>query len=285
MTIEIKAQALLASPVGCALLLDISHNSHLPLEYFADPMVSFWLLSCAVDWSDIRSELNARELALEHAQDHADLARRIVENPAFAWWYDPVDVEIQVWTSPQMPGERLVYPERMETFDPESWRYPYSGGSVPDTSGQGTSTFRGGTTSEVMAYAIYSADHVAGFPLAAWRLEFQQEVRVWEINHPSDWHRLCSQYPGRARDGRLVPDWKSVAVDWDGVHLSLGGVLSCEQARYEQDGEWSMMRWWHTEQTKWLRKLNITGQQMVDFQREPHEVNLPRYPYRGAQLY
>ena len=88
MTDEIKAQALLASPVGCALLLDISHNSHLPLEYFADPMVSFWLLSCAVDWSDIRSELNARELALEHAQDHADLARRIVENPAFAWWYD-----------------------------------------------------------------------------------------------------------------------------------------------------------------------------------------------------
>ena len=285
MTIEIKAQALLASPVGCALLLDISHNSHLPLEYFADPMVSFWLLSCAVDWSDIRSELNARELALEHAQDHADLARRIVENPAFAWWYDPVDTETQVWVSPQFAGDRLLHPERMEPFDPESWRTPNSGWSTPGTWTQETSTLRGGTTSQVMAYAIYSADHIAGFPLPAWRVEFQQEMRVWEINHPSDWHRLCSQYPGRARDGRLIPDWKSVAIDWDGVHLSLGGVLSCEQARYEQGGEWSMMKWWHTEQTKWLRELDITGQRMVDFQREPHEVNLPRYPYRGAQLY
>ena len=82
----------------------------------------------------------------------------------------------------------------------------------------------------------------------------------------------------------MVPDWRSVAVDWDGVHLSLGGVLSCEQARYEQGVEWSMMRWWHTERMLWLRRLDIAGERMVDFQREPHEVNLPRYPYHGFRL-
>ena len=222
MTNDIKARALLASPVGCALVLDVFHNSHLPLEYFADPLTSFWLLSCAVDWYDIRSESNARALALHDAQEHADLAWRIVENPAFAWWYDPVDLEDQVWVSPQFPGDRLLHPERIEPFDPESWRYPNHAGSVPDTSVQNTSTFGGGTTSEVMAYAIYSADHIAGFPLPAWKVEFRQEVRVWEINHPSDWRRLCSRYPDRARDGRLIPDWKPVAIDWDGVHLSPG---------------------------------------------------------------
>ena len=41
MTVAEKAQAMLGSPVGCALILDVSENLHLPLEFFAEPKVSF----------------------------------------------------------------------------------------------------------------------------------------------------------------------------------------------------------------------------------------------------
>ena len=46
-----------------------------------------------------------------------------------------------------------------------------------------------------------------------------------------DWHQLCVRYPAKRRDGGLTVNWGSAARDWDGVHLSLGGLLSGEQAR------------------------------------------------------
>ena len=281
---DTKAAAITACPVGCAMILDIFGNSNLPLEYFADPLTSFWLLSHAVNICDIHAESNTQQLALEHAADHADIARAIVRNPAFAWWYEPIDASAQVWLPHRRPYENALLPNQLDSFEPGSWRPPHSPRLVPNTILQTTSTLKGTTTSDVTAYALYSADHIAEFPLAAWRITFRQEVKVWEINHPSDWHRLCTIYPAHCEDGRLIPDWPSIAADWDGVHISVGGVLSCDQVRFEQDGEWSMLNFWHSEHTQWLRRLDIAGERMGDFQREFYRVNLARYPYPGFRL-
>ena len=81
---KMSAAAIMACPVGCAVILDIFENSHLPLEYFADPLTRFRLLSHAVDICDIHAESNAQQLALEHAADHADIARSIVP-PPYTW--------------------------------------------------------------------------------------------------------------------------------------------------------------------------------------------------------
>ncbi|MYC35470.1 MAG: hypothetical protein F4X66_00915 [Chloroflexi bacterium] len=75
------------------------------------------------------------------------------------------------------------------------------------TSWQLTSTLRSGTTPEVTAFAITSADHISAFPLAMWKVEFQQDVRVREINHPANWHEICLEFPRMDPDGRLGPDW------------------------------------------------------------------------------
>jgi hypothetical protein len=290
MTNEEKVQALLSSPAGCSFILDMSENLHLGIERISEPNASFWLASSAMDWCDVYSDGGLQErldMTLDVAKDFKDLALEIAVNPLFAWWYEPLDLDNQIWTSPQMPrGNLPPDPVLIDPFRPEIWRKPdppdEDGDPVPDTSLQGTSTLRGGTTSEVMAYAIYAADHVCAFPLAAWQVQFEQDVRVYEINQPADWHALCMEFPHRAPDGRLVPNWQAVSERWDGVHITLGGALSCEQARYEWDDEWSMLQFWHTEKTRWLNRLAITGEKVPDFQREPHDLQrqLRRFPYR-----
>ena len=289
MTNEEKARALLGSPAGCSVILDMSENLHLGIKRLAEPSVSFWLASSAMDWCDVHAGedwLERFDMTLDSAKDFADLALEIVSSPAFAWWYEPLDLDNQIWTSPQMiRGNLPSDPDLVEPFQPEVWRKPgppYPDGEpVPNTSLQETSTLRGGTTSEVTAFAIYAADHICAFPLAAWHVRFNQDVRVYEINHPADWHALCLEFPHRAPDGQLVPDWQAVSKRWDGVHVTLGGALSCEQARYELDGRWSMMQFWHTEITRWLNRLALTGERLPDFQREPHELDaqLRRFPY------
>lgn len=287
---EEKVQALLSSPAGCSFILDASENLYLGIERIAEPSVSFWLASSAMDWCDVYAGAGWYKhrlgMTLDSAKDFTDLALEIVSNPASAWWYEPLDLDNQIWTSPQMiRGNLPSDPDLVEPFQPEVWQKPgppYPDGEpVPNTSLQETSTLRGGTTSEVTAYAIYAADHICAFPLAAWHVQFNQDVRVYEINHPADWHAICLEFPHRAPDGRLVPDWQAVSKRWDGVHITLGGVLSCEQARYESNGEWSMMQFWHTELTRWLNRLEITGERIPDFRREQHDLQmlLRRFPY------
>ena len=78
----------------------------------------------------------------------------------------------------------------------------------------------------------------------------RQDARVFEINGPSDWHGLCVRYQARGtEDDRLVPNWGAVSEEWDGVHLSLGGLLTTEQGRYESPAGWTMLESWHAEQT------------------------------------
>ena len=294
MTHETRALALLNSPVGCALILDVFQNRHLPLEHFAEPKVSFWLAASAMDFMDPYADGNGgmnQRMALRDARDHEDLALSIVSHPAFAWWWEPVDLANQVWSSPRMPGGNLNAdhnPSRgpLRLFDADSWRKPGGPWDERDldplpASGQQTSTLRGGTTSEVTAFAITSGDHISAFPLAVWRVEFGQGVRLREINHPTDWHELCLEFPRVAPDGRMVPNWVRVADSWDGVHLTLGGMLSCEQARYERDGDWSMLQYWHPEQTHWLGKLPISAARLPDARRSDHWQQLTRYPYGG----
>ena len=84
-------------------------------------------------------------------------------------------------------------------------------------------------------------------------------VRVFEVHGPEDWNRLCVRYPAKGtKDGPpdpewLVPDWAAAAEEWDGVHVSLGGLLTTEQVRYESTGGVSMLLFTASELTYWLR--------------------------------
>ena len=78
-------------------------------------------------------------------------------------------------------------------------------------------------------------------------------ISPYEITSPLDAHELCARYPtrgnGRGRYLRLFPvkriepnsdtdersfltvDWEAAAKDWDGVHLTFGGLLTSDSVR------------------------------------------------------
>jgi hypothetical protein len=113
---------------------------------------------------------------------------------------------------------------------------------------------------------------------------------VWQIDEPADWLRLVERYPRPAsaphsgwelpgpnqhvgeiapllrvphqrgvRDriaGHVLPDWAAVAADYDGVHLSWAGFLTTEGYVGDLvDGSVSMLRYWGSERTLWLRDV------------------------------
>ncbi|MFW6195025.1 MAG: hypothetical protein ACOC5M_00705, partial [Chloroflexota bacterium] len=107
---------------------------------------------------------------------------------------------------------------------------------------------------------------VREYRIACWKMIAEASARVYEIAGPEDWHALCLRYPVEvgetaARDlrkrwpgaDRLTPDWQAVANDWDGVHLSLGGLLTAAQVVNRTPAGWSVQWGWECELTVWLR--------------------------------
>ena len=124
-------------------------------------------------------------------------------------------------------------------------------------------------------------------PISRWHLPLRPDVRLFEIHRPGDWAGLVARYPQVARfphagwelpgpnqshsDVRglvaggyrhgardevvahLVPDWRAVAADFDGVHLSWAGFLTTEGYISDlADGSVTMLRYWSSERTLWL---------------------------------
>ncbi|MEP7115007.1 MAG: hypothetical protein ABI862_17200 [Ilumatobacteraceae bacterium] len=112
------------------------------------------------------------------------------------------------------------------------------------------------------------------------------EAKVYEIHRPENWARLVAAHPRQAsphpgwelpginqhlhhispllaatgqRAARasvrrhVVPDWRSVAGQYDGVHLSWAGFITAEGCIIDiAGGDVSMLRYWFSERTLWL---------------------------------
>ena len=123
-------------------------------------------------------------------------------------------------------------------------------------------------------------------PVRRLSLPVRPEARVFEIHRPEDWARLVSEHPrpgaphpgwelpgvnpyavvlssllavpnqraARASiDRQLVPDWSSVADQYDGVHLSWAGFITSEGCITDiSPGTVTMLRYWLSERTLWL---------------------------------
>jgi hypothetical protein len=120
-----------------------------------------------------------------------------------------------------------------------------------------------------------------------WRLPVRPGARVWGIDHPADWVALVERYPRTAArshagwelpgpnqsasdvallasapgqhavrtavDRHVLPDWRAVACDYDGVHLSWAGFLTAEGFVSDLPGGGvTMLRYWGSERTLWL---------------------------------
>ncbi len=70
-----------------------------------------------------------------------------------------------------------------------------------------------------------------------------------------------SRVPAR---GVLMPDWSSVSREWAGVHVTWAGILSAEGNVQDLGEGWlTMLRYWSTEQTCWLRDVFIDAEPLA----------------------
>ena len=272
---DARVEDLLNSLVGCDFLIKLVESGLSP-EDLADPKVSLWLATVSIEsvsiYDPIHSLLAAELPAL--ARERASQARAVIEHPGTAWWFDDIDLNAQAWVSLHWtnPPLKFIYgtpPNTMGWQRPPNPSRRWERYAQKPRGTQITSTLYGPhLTSKLVAYGERVGDLMCEFPLAWWSMRFLEEVRVFEIHGPADWHNLCVRYPAKGtEDSRLVPNWGSVAEEWDGVHLSLGGVLTAEQNRYESPAGWTMLDSWHAEQTYWLRALETETERQPDFHR------------------
>lgn len=274
---DARVEDLLNSLVGCDFLVTLV-ESRLSPEDLADPKVSLELAAVSAESVNIYNSehsLLASELP-PLAREKAAQARAVIEHPGTAWWFDDIDLNAQAWVSIHWtnPPLKFIYgtpPNTMAWERPRnpSGRWERYAQKIFTNPPQVTSTLYGPhLTSKLVGYEDRVGDYMCEFPLAWWSMRFLEEVRVFEIHGSADWHDLCVRYPAKGtKDSRLVPNWGAVAEEWDGVHLSLGGFLAAEQNRYESAAGWSMLDFWHAEQTFWLRALKTETERQPDFDR------------------
>jgi hypothetical protein len=134
---------------------------------------------------------------------------------------------------------------------------------------------------------LLSAWEIGPGPITRWRLPVNADARVFEIHRPADWEHLVRSYPRRAPRAHggwelpgpnqdvdeirgllavpgqsaartdsavhLLPDWRAVSSDYDGVHLSWAGFLTTEGRVCDLGADTvTMLRYWHSERTHWL---------------------------------
>ena len=289
--IEEKVEELLESPAGCAFLVVLNESGVSAVDAVR-PEISLQAAQIAVDelsiWQPDFQE--TMKYSLLKGRQLRDLARDILEQPDVGWWFAPIDREAQVWTASRYDAPtpaRFKPPNDTPLTYWEQRTNKSEAGMYTCTSFEGeTSLLTVMDISDVHGPANDLAIYFE-FPLQQWRLRVSESARVYEINGAADWHRLCADYPAQsardasdpdasddegwavyplvrlsdeADDGELAtdmdrwltPNWAAVAEDWDGVHLTLGGLLTAEKVRVASTAGWSMLRFWDIEQTMWL---------------------------------
>ena len=257
-TVMDRVTALRASPTGTAFLIVADHAGLSP-EEAAAPEEALHLAAMAHSetfrFRSIHDWLVPAVLA--EGPRLLPYATAIMEQPAAAEWFAPLDRAAQEWIG--RIDVQPVFREPHPSFtDPVDWeRY-----AQKPLRGVMTTTAVGPTNAALIALRHHTGDYhilegapdrrVLEPPYSRWRLRPAAGARVFEVTGPETWHRLCRSYPDRDKEGRLVPDWEAVATEWDGVHLTLGGLLTADQTRFDGEDGWSEHRSWEFEATFWL---------------------------------
>ena len=276
--IEARAEAMCVAPAGCAFLLHAEAAGLAP-DVAARPEVAIHLAAAALAttnwWSGDHDEIVARALA--EGPRLGGLAREVLARPEAIWWFAPVDRSAQLsvpWIAPK--GDR---PDPAHLTIPTGEPHPWERYAQKPEGGLFTSTAVGGASSALAAFSHGVGDHDPEPPLVRYRLRAAPDARIFEVDGPAAWRRLCLRYPTVDDDGRTVPNWAAVAREWDGVHMTLGGLLTSDQVRIEGPEGWTQHRFWEAELTVWLRWVFTDIARLPDLADGPElPVALPQPP-------
>jgi hypothetical protein len=88
-------------------------------------------------------------------------------------------------------------------------------------------------------------------PYAVFRMVVDEAARVLEITSATDWCALVSDHHINY-GGFAYPDWKAIAADYDGVHLSLLAIAAAQGVAFRVDGLTTGPAYWDVESSFWL---------------------------------
>lgn len=264
------ADDLLHAPAGQALLALVDGLGVTPAD-LADPLTAFHLATAAMDminrWDPTTPARLERPATETPSRRH--VAERLVSAREMDHWWAPIDRRNQLWSS--HAGNPSIEPglDRGTAGPMQRWeRYAHEPNPTILTS-----TATPDDLSSLVIASVVGTSDLLPHPHDEIRrlgLTVRDDARVYEITGPASWATLARRYPAIdpgghhrpvAPDGTLgpgepeevVPDWPAVARDWDGVHVSLGAMLTATDV-WVIDCAGSSRFWgWDAEGTYWLR--------------------------------
>jgi hypothetical protein len=121
-------------------------------------------------------------------------------------------------------------------------------------------------------------------PCSIWRLTPDPEARVFEIRAPADYQWLCEMFPGAVEDGFIQPDWDAAAEHFDGIHLTVAGLIRTQGVNIETERGPAMLEGWDAESTAWLRWSVVASERLGTIESEYAYVEpRPRRAFRRTR--
>ena len=236
------------------------------------------------------------------------LAEAVASAPAASWWWEPADQRHQRWLgcdhrralarggdvarAVEAAEEDAAAEEQAMARDWARAPRGRRGGAEVITTGTWWSGPLGGTVwtsrgnvGDLPAVGLACAEDPLGEEgFEVWAVGIDPAARVYEVHEPGDWGRLAAAHPrdvtasrrhdwGRwtGREGRwILPDWRSVAAQWDGVHVSVAGYLSTAGMAVDTtDGAATLLAGWDADQTLWLRDVFSGTRQLTTWHGTP----------------
>jgi hypothetical protein len=89
-------------------------------------------------------------------------------------------------------------------------------------------------------------------PWYTWNLKARDDTKIGEITSACAWVDFVDTYP-HPHAGKVYPDWRNVAQDLDGVHLTLRAILAIQGFSFPTSHGLTAPTYWDVESTLWLR--------------------------------
>lgn len=200
-------------------------------------------------------------------EGYTRIATALLAAPAAAWWHQPLDLTNQTWICHD-PGIR--HGRRL----PFSSNFGHHWDATAPAASAVTSTRlpRLPATRLLADLNACPRDRPDPAALSAWHANLKPDATVYEIHSPTDWVTLVTRYPSHRTDLCLAPDlmrrwpakqliwtpeWRAVAKDYDGVHLSVAGWLTATSQILDLPdlGGHTICEGWPAESTGWFKPV------------------------------
>ncbi|MBT2385884.1 hypothetical protein [Streptomyces sp. ISL-11] len=194
-----------------------------------------------IDPSEADEAAESCRLLRHLARDERSLVLGPLER-ARQHWIGTSPHELMPSRQPALARERFVAPHA-EPIPPST---------KPFHLGLYTSTAQRGGPSMWRMY-LDQGSTLHPLPWHTWALQVTDPTaEVVEISSASAWAAFVGRYP-LVHDGSVFPDWRKVAEDYAGVHMTLRAIVATQGLRFPVTDGLAAAPYWDVESVLWLR--------------------------------